>query len=763
MNAIKTLIDVFPDFAGLTQDTVYAIGEAMGGIQNLNSKYASYVQNFYSDQERADLARKQVTSAFEQAGMKMPATREEFRAMVEALDLTTEAGRTAFATMMGLADSFAQITADGNALMIAAFEGAQQLAGVIREGLLGNLSAQQVGEQMADIVVGGIYNAIAGGFANQITQMMMEGVITPMLQAAVAGTSITEAVSQAAIDKMIADATAAAQALGQLLNSEGFQTAMQGIQNAMLQMAPQITAPRPYYTSYAQRNEQAQAAAAAAQRAQEEAQRAAQQAAEEAARKQKEIENERLGLLKTLLQMEGYQEALRKMELEALDPSNRALQERIWALQDAAEAEAKHTAALKEAQEFFGNFTKGINEFIFNTKMGQTQDAAESYRMAAGKFSAQMTLARGGDREALTGITGYASTLIDSIKRESSSSQEANLRIARVLGQLGELPRVLSAEELIVKAVEDMKNTLSGVLVSNFNMLDTTMDGALSFAELQASGLASDAQIRAMIARIDANGDGMISKTEAVRAQAALINTGVGSTNTAIGNNTIATNNWGTTVNTTTQQGLNNVYWRVGDVDYSTLAGNSMLTNGGYSVADRMVLMSMNTTTLNSMITNMQRNVSPMYVRVTASQGDPVLTVRSENRGTGAPGYAVFAKGGVFTNGVVHGPTDFAMGRMGEAGSEAVMPLGRSTDGRLGVHVLGGQVSDADMALVAEMRAMREELRASRSDGRANNIALVRATKENKEATAKMLRVVEGWDREGTPVPRGQVKVEVAN
>ena len=337
------------------------------------------------------------------------------------------------------------------------------------------------------------------------------------------------------------------------------------------------------------------------------------------------------------------------------------------------------------------------------------------------------------------------------------------MRIARVLGQLGELPRVLSAEELIVKAVEDMKNTLSGVLVSNFNMLDTTMDGALSFAELQASGLASDAQIRAMIARIDANGDGMISKTEAVRAQAALINTGVGSTNTAIGNNTIATNNWGTTVNTTTQQGLNNVYGRVGDVDYSTLAGNSMLTNGGYSVADRMVLMSMNTTTLNSMITNMQRNVSPMYVRVTASQGDPVLTVRSENRGTGAPGYAVFAKGGVFTNGVVHGPTDFAMGRMGEAGSEAVMPLGRSTDGRLGVQVLGGQVNDTDLAIVAELRALREEVRAQRQDNRASSISIVRATKDAGESSAKAARVLEDWDRNGSAPSRDPMKVEVVN
>lgn len=48
-----------------------------------------------------------------------------------------------------------------------------------------------------------------------------------------------------------------------------------------------------------------------------------------------------------------------------------------------------------------------------------------------------------------------------------------------------------------------------------------------------------------------------------------------------------------------------------------------------------------------------------------------------------------FAKGGVVT-----GPTNFAMrggtGLMGEAGPEAIMPLSRGTDGKLGVKAQGG-------------------------------------------------------------------------
>lgn len=56
-----------------------------------------------------------------------------------------------------------------------------------------------------------------------------------------------------------------------------------------------------------------------------------------------------------------------------------------------------------------------------------------------------------------------------------------------------------------------------------------------------------------------------------------------------------------------------------------------------------------------------------------------------------------FAKGGSFTNGVVTQPTLFSMGgafeglgKMGEAGPEAIMPLARTDSGDLGVRMVGG-------------------------------------------------------------------------
>jgi phage-related minor tail protein len=73
-----------------------------------------------------------------------------------------------------------------------------------------------------------------------------------------------------------------------------------------------------------------------------------------------------------------------------------------------------------------------------------------------------------------------------------------------------------------------------------------------------------------------------------------------------------------------------------------------------------------------------------------------------------------FAKGAAFTNGVVSSPTLFDMGLMGEAGSEAIMPLHRGPDGSLGVRAMNdnggwGAVVDRLESIEAELRGFRTE------------------------------------------------------
>lgn len=71
------------------------------------------------------------------------------------------------------------------------------------------------------------------------------------------------------------------------------------------------------------------------------------------------------------------------------------------------------------------------------------------------------------------------------------------------------------------------------------------------------------------------------------------------------------------------------------------------------------------------------------------------VTTVQEKGGAWSGGTQLFAQGGAFTNSVVSSPTAFgmangAMGIMGEAGEEAILPLTRTRNGDLGVRMTGG-------------------------------------------------------------------------
>lgn len=92
--------------------------------------------------------------------------------------------------------------------------------------------------------------------------------------------------------------------------------------------------------------------------------------------------------------------------------------------------------------------------------------------------------------------------------------------------------------------------------------------------------------------------------------------------------------------------------------------------------------------------------------------------MRAHPTGGGAP---KFALGGIFTNGIVSQPTNFNIGQMGEAGSEAIMPLVRTPQG-LGVRSIGnGGASDSgDVAgllreVLAELKNVTAELGADKT------------------------------------------------
>ncbi len=74
-----------------------------GGFDALQASAGVYYEQFFSDAEKTWNTVDAVTRAFQSAGQILPNTREKFRAMVEAIDMTGAAGQQMFATLMQLA------------------------------------------------------------------------------------------------------------------------------------------------------------------------------------------------------------------------------------------------------------------------------------------------------------------------------------------------------------------------------------------------------------------------------------------------------------------------------------------------------------------------------------------------------------------------------------------------------------------------------------------------------------------------------------
>lgn len=182
-------------------------------------------------------------------------------------------------TVPGL-ENFGAVLEANNARLEAAGISAAGMADIIAQGMLGRMSASQVGEQLSEMVLGGIYNTIVSPFASQISQAFMTQIIAPMMLAVTTGGSVSTAISQASIDAVIATANRAIEGLNAILSDPEFQEGMRRLQESIgtisrisVKSAPKIKA---YGSSLTAASSAAAQAAAAAKAAAEEQARAAQ-------------------------------------------------------------------------------------------------------------------------------------------------------------------------------------------------------------------------------------------------------------------------------------------------------------------------------------------------------------------------------------------------------------------------------------------------------------------------------------------------------
>lgn len=93
----------------LTIQSQMALIETFGDATDMMEQVSEYFSNFYSETEQVAIISKQLGEALGLMGLQLPDTLAGFRALVEAQDLNTEAGRKAYVQLIQLSPAFADL------------------------------------------------------------------------------------------------------------------------------------------------------------------------------------------------------------------------------------------------------------------------------------------------------------------------------------------------------------------------------------------------------------------------------------------------------------------------------------------------------------------------------------------------------------------------------------------------------------------------------------------------------------------------------
>lgn len=109
-------------------DIAQSIIDLIGGAERFNDLTGEFFSEFFTEAEQFEQLTGSLTGAVEGLGLSMFDSREGFRAMVEGLDLTTDAGQAMFAALLELSPAMAEYfdTLESNAAELAA-EAEQEL------------------------------------------------------------------------------------------------------------------------------------------------------------------------------------------------------------------------------------------------------------------------------------------------------------------------------------------------------------------------------------------------------------------------------------------------------------------------------------------------------------------------------------------------------------------------------------------------------------------------------------------------------------
>lgn len=758
------------------------LAQRAGGVEAFATRMAAFLDLTLSQTEKLTRQGDLLREALAGVGVVMPDSTDGLRDIARGLNLTTEAGRAAFSTLLELAPALGDY--------FDALAERERTIADERLGLLERLADATGDAALADQVRNDLL-ARQRAALDASNQALFDQVVAAEAAAAVERRLADERRRIASLEIRLATASGNVDLATALRRSQEMAAAASAAELALLQLI------------YAA-EDAAAASAAAAQRAAE-AERAR---AEAIAVAQRAVDEARRALLAAY---DREIDALREVVAAAEQAASR-LREAQDALRAAYSAEAQ---VLQARVERFTRLGDAIREFVagINADVLGVQDAQARFRSIAQR-------ARLGDEAALAALPQAGRAAVDQARQTARTREEWLTAVAQIRhdallasetadNQAGVAQQQLDALTAQVTALGVLNNSVLSVREAIENLLQAdaahaiaAQDAALAQSQIDRLREARDA--------VDGVNGATLSVQQAIDALDAAQRRLIAATNTGV--DYVGQQTRATAQNTAAAASLN--AQQLAAVAASLDALTLLPTNlGGISAQQAQAIISAiavgytydaaNGTLIHALtgevIQLRQLAASSEYVfdrntrAIAATMRDvenavfaavnhggvnvgqwaaftyysleywqprivsmldwgfnAVVSAVRKSAGSSSSSSvqqsSAFALGGAFSGGrVVDVPTTFDIGLMGERGPEAILPLTRLPGGALGVQAQAG--SGLDAAVLAELRALREEVARLRDESARGQFAIA-------ANTGRMVRQQAKWDKDGLPQER---------
>lgn len=151
----EELITRMVDVTYTAQMQMLDIVASTGGLTNFQDAMGAFMSGFYTDAEQLGFMTKSMEQSFASLGLITPQTNAEFRALLETMDTSTEAGSYLYGQVLLLADGFNAMTDASDSLIKATEDASKALQEEARNKQLSELqSLVSFKEGILDSIVG---------------------------------------------------------------------------------------------------------------------------------------------------------------------------------------------------------------------------------------------------------------------------------------------------------------------------------------------------------------------------------------------------------------------------------------------------------------------------------------------------------------------------------------------------------------------------------------------------------------------------------